>query len=81
MLCLAGFFIFTAFAATDLVAAPVVSNVRSAQRAGTPLVDVYYDLASASNALMVSISVSTNGGTNYTLPATSFTGSSEKCES
>jgi formylglycine-generating enzyme required for sulfatase activity len=55
-------------------AAPVVSNVRAAQRAGTQLVDVYYDLASASNALMVTVAVSTNGGTSYTLPATSFTG-------
>jgi formylglycine-generating enzyme required for sulfatase activity len=55
-------------------AQPVVSNVRAAQRAGTQLVDVYYDLASASNALMVSVSVSTNGGASYTVPATSFTG-------
>ncbi len=55
-------------------AQPVVSNVRAAQRAGTQLVDVYYDLASASNVLAVSIMVSTNGGAEYTLPATSFTG-------
>ncbi|HZL77742.1 MAG TPA: SUMF1/EgtB/PvdO family nonheme iron enzyme [Candidatus Limnocylindrales bacterium] len=55
-------------------AQPVVSNVRVAQRAGTQLVDVYYDLASASNALTVSVAVSTNGGASYTLPATSFTG-------
>ena len=55
-------------------AQPVVSNVRAAQRAGTQLVDIYYDLASASNALMVSVSVSTNGGAGYTVPASSFTG-------
>jgi formylglycine-generating enzyme required for sulfatase activity len=55
-------------------AQPVVSNVRAAQRAGTQLVDVYYDLASTSNVLAVSIMVSTNGGEEYTLPATSFTG-------
>ena len=30
-----------------LAAVPVVSKVRAAQRAGTPLVDVYYDLADA----------------------------------
>ena len=53
---------------------PTISNVRSAQRAGTQLVDIYYDLASASNTLTVSIAVSTNGGASYTLPATSFTG-------
>jgi formylglycine-generating enzyme required for sulfatase activity len=55
-------------------ASPVVSNVRSAQRAGTQLVDIIYDLASASNELTVSIAVSTNGGASYTLLATSFTG-------
>jgi formylglycine-generating enzyme required for sulfatase activity len=55
-------------------AQPVVSNVRAAQRAGTQLVDIYYDLASASNSLFVSVMVSTNGGANCTLPATSFTG-------
>jgi formylglycine-generating enzyme required for sulfatase activity len=56
------------------IAGPTVSNVHAAQRAGTQLVDVYYDLASASNALTVSIMVSTNGGASYTLTATSFTG-------
>jgi hypothetical protein len=62
------------FAQLSATAQPVVSNVRAAQRAGTQLVDIYYDLASASNALTVSIAVSTNGGASYTLPATSFTG-------
>ena len=38
MLCLAGFFIFTVLGATALAAAPVVSNVRASQRAGTQLV-------------------------------------------
>ena len=55
-------------------AQPVVSNVRASQRAGTQLVDIYYDLASASNVLAVSIAVSTNGGADYTLRAMSFTG-------
>ena len=56
-------------------AAPVVSNVRAAQRAGTPWVDVYYDLADAdSSALTVSIAVSTNGGASYTLTGPNFTG-------
>ena len=61
-------------AVSVVTAAPVVSNVRAAQRAGTQLVDIYYDLASPSNTLTVSISVSTNGGAGYTLVATSFTG-------
>jgi formylglycine-generating enzyme required for sulfatase activity len=55
-------------------ASTTVSNVRSAQRTGTQLVDIYYDLSSPSNALTVSVAVSTNGGASYTLPATSFTG-------
>ena len=55
-------------------ASTTVSNVRASQRAGTQLVDIYYDLSSPSNALTVSLAVSTNGGASYTLPATSFTG-------
>jgi sulfatase modifying factor 1 len=71
------FFVLSCLAVLAQLAAsaqPVVSNVRAAQRAGTQLVDVYYDLASASNALMVSVLVSTNGGASYTVPASSFTG-------
>ena len=61
---------------TALGAAPAVSNVRAAQRPGTRLVDIYYDLAdSDSITLAVSVAVSTNGGASYTLPATSFSGS------
>jgi formylglycine-generating enzyme required for sulfatase activity len=59
-----------------LAAAPTVSNVRSSQRAGTKLVDIYYDLADAdSPTLTASVAVSTDGGVSYTLPATSFSGS------
>ena len=61
---------------TALGAAPAVSNVRAAQRPGTRLVDIYYDLADSDSAtLAVSVAVSTNGGASYTLPATSFSGS------
>jgi formylglycine-generating enzyme required for sulfatase activity len=57
-------------------APPVVSNVRAAQRSGTQLVDIYYDLADPDSAsLAITVLVSTNGGTSYTLPATSFSGS------
>ena len=55
-------------------AAPVVANVRATQRAGTGVVDIYYDLASASNALTVSVSISTNGGVAYNAPAVSLSG-------
>jgi formylglycine-generating enzyme required for sulfatase activity len=54
-------------------AAPVVSNVRASQRAGTKLVDIYYDLSdSDSGSLYVSIAVSVNDGATYDLPAASF---------
>jgi hypothetical protein len=57
-------------------APPVVSNVRTAQRAGTQLVDIYYDLADPDSvSLAITVLVSTNGGASYTLPATSFSGS------
>ena len=56
-------------------AAPVVSNVRSAQRAGTRMVDILYDLADAdSGSLTVSVAVSTNGGMSYLSGPGSFTG-------
>jgi formylglycine-generating enzyme required for sulfatase activity len=57
-------------------APPVVSNVRAAQRPGTQLVDIYYDLADPDSAsLGITVLVSTNAGASYTLPATSFSGS------
>jgi formylglycine-generating enzyme required for sulfatase activity len=53
-------------------AAPVVSNVRAAQRAGTKLIDVTYDLSdSDSTAVFVSIQIY-SGGT--ALPAFSLSG-------
>ena len=56
-------------------AAPVVTNVRSAQRAGTRLVDIYYDLAAAdSTSLTVSVAVSTDGGASYLPTGASCTG-------
>ncbi len=54
-------------------AAPVVSNVRAAQRTGTKLVDIYYNVTAAS-AVTVTIAVSSDGGTSYSVPAATFTG-------
>ena len=54
---------------------PVVSNFRAAQRAGTQLVDLTYNLAGPDSVpLTVWVAVSTNGGASYALPATSFSG-------
>ena len=54
--------------------APVVSNIRASQRAGSGVVDIYYDLASASNALTVSVAISTNSGVAFSVTPTSVSG-------
>ncbi len=60
---------------TTLAAGPTVANVRAAQRPGTQLVDITYDLADPDSAMLsVSVAVSTDGGASYSLPATHFTG-------
>ncbi len=66
--------VLLSFTSPLLAAAPVVSNVRAAQRAGSGRVDIYYDLASASNAPFVSVAVSTNGGVTFGVAASALTG-------
>ena len=62
-------------AALSWAAGPTVSNVRSGQRPGTQLVEIDYDLADPDSAtLTVAVAVSDNGGANYTVAASSFTG-------
>ncbi|MBM3860586.1 MAG: formylglycine-generating enzyme family protein [Verrucomicrobia bacterium] len=61
--------------AGTLAADPVVSNVRAAQRSGTKLVDIWYDLSHAqSKTCTVTVAVSTNNGATFDLPAGSFSG-------
>ena len=70
-----GLLLLSAAAGSLAIAAPTVSNVHAVQRAGTQLVDITYDLTNpGGSAVAVSVTVSTNGGANYTLPATLFTG-------
>jgi len=58
-----------------LASDPVVSNVRAVQRLGTPYVDITYDLADAgTNALFVSVAVSTNSGVSYFTPPSGLSG-------
>ena len=57
-----------------LGADPIVSNVRAAQRAGTKLVDVYYDLSGTSGLATVQVAASADGGVNFNVPATSLSG-------
>lgn len=52
-----------------------ITNVVAAQRLGSTLVDIRYDLATTNaNGLFVAVAVSTDGGLSYTLPATHFSG-------
>jgi hypothetical protein len=53
---------------------PALSNVRASQRAGTSLVDVWYDLSGASAPVVLSASISTDGGVSYALQPTHLTG-------
>jgi len=56
-------------------APPVLSNIRASQRAGTKLVDIYYDVADADGDLQtVQVYVSADSGFSYRIPAVSFTG-------
>ena len=52
----------------------MVSNVRAAQRAGTKLVDVYYDITGNTSPPVISVEISDNGGADYTVPAESISG-------
>jgi len=62
-------------AAVASAADPVVSNVVAAQRAGTKVVDITYDVADADgDDLTVTVQVSNDGGATYTVPATHFSG-------
>ena len=52
---------------------PVVSNVKVAQRPGTHMVDIRYDVADADgDTLWITVEVSDDGGTSYAVPAARF---------
>jgi formylglycine-generating enzyme required for sulfatase activity/alpha-tubulin suppressor-like RCC1 family protein len=62
-------------AVVSVEAAPVVSNLTAAQRAGTRLVDITYDLeAPGFGSVAVSLQASSDGGTTWSVPVTSVTG-------
>ncbi len=61
--------------AVPAAAAPVVANVRAAQRPGTHLVDIYYDATDdAGLPLTVTVLVSADGGATWNIPAVTLTG-------
>ncbi len=54
---------------------PLVSNIHSAQRTGTTLVDITYDVDDPDgDELTISVAVSDDGGSTFTVSASSFTG-------
>ncbi len=54
---------------------PQVSNVHAQQRTGTKLVDITYDLTDGDgDTLVVTVQVSSDSGSTFTIPATSLTG-------
>lgn len=56
-------------------APPEVSNITATQRAGTKLVDIYYDVTDAENdALTVAVQISSNAGSSWNIPARTLTG-------
>jgi len=63
-----------------LAAAPAVSaqitagNVRAAQRAGTKLVDIDYDVTGIATSVTVILEISSDGGTTWAVPATTLSG-------
>jgi hypothetical protein len=69
-------FLFLALLITALTVqavTPVVSNIRASQRAGTKLVDIYYDVADASHSSVnVTVAVSSDAGASYSVPAATF---------
>ena len=60
--------------ATAFAADPVVSNLTAAQRPGTKLVDITYDVTADTPTVKVTLEISSDGGTTYSVPVTSATG-------
>ena len=68
-------FVFGLLLSWPVCAEPLVSNIECAQRAGTKLVDITYDLTDAENAsLFVTMRISKDAGTTWDVPCTSVSG-------
>jgi hypothetical protein len=63
-----------ATATTTRAADPAVSNLTFAQRAGTKLVDITYDVTADTPTVIVSLEISTDGGATFSVPATTVSG-------
>ena len=53
---------------------PVISNLTAAQRAGTHLVDITYGVTADTPSVIVSLEISSDGGTTFSVPATTVSG-------
>jgi formylglycine-generating enzyme required for sulfatase activity len=59
---------------TAIAADPVVSNLTADQRPGTKLVDIRYDVTADTPTVKVTLEISSDGGTTYSVPVTSANG-------
>ncbi|MCF7730606.1 MAG: formylglycine-generating enzyme family protein [Akkermansiaceae bacterium] len=66
--------LFAVFAGQVHAAAPVVSNVTFAQRTGTHLVEITYDVIADTPTVAVWLEISSDGGTTFSVPATTVGG-------
>jgi hypothetical protein len=57
-----------------IAADPVVSNLSAAQRPGTKLVDIRYDVSADTPAVKVTLEISSDGGVTYSVPVTAVSG-------
>src|SRR5687767_343818 len=57
-------------------AAPVITNIRAAQRSGTHLIDIHYNLSDpdGDSPITIHLAVSSNAGASYNVPVFTTTG-------
>ena len=60
--------------ATAFAADPVVSNLTAAQRPGTKLVDITYDVTADTPTVKVTLEISSDGGATYDVPVMAVSG-------
>jgi uncharacterized repeat protein (TIGR02543 family) len=60
--------------AAAFAADPVVSNLTAAQRSGTKLVDITYDVTADTPTVGITLRISSDGGATFDVPATTLSG-------
>lgn len=71
-----GSFSLSGFVVTSYAAPPVVSGITASQRAGTQLVDIYYNVSDAdgNSPVTIYVAISDNAGASYNVPVFTLTG-------